>query len=217
MTFNDIILIGAPGAGKGTLAADLCPALKIPHISTGDVLREVVASGSALGQEINGYLQQGALVPDAVIGKMIKELLQSEKCNHGVLLDGFPRTIPQADMLEEIMASIQRKITKVFYLSIGLDVVIRRLTNRVSCKKCGAPFHLINMPPKKAGVCDYCGGELIKREDDNEETIRKRFQTFLDKTQPLIDYYKKKGLLIEVNSHDNAQETFQEVMSYIKK
>jgi adenylate kinase len=212
---KNIILLGAPGAGKGTLAKDLCPALKIKHISTGDLLREVIASGSALGKELNSYVSTGALVPDALIGKMIKETLASKECRQGVLLDGFPRTVPQADMLEQIMKDLNTKIEKVFYLSIPLDRVIKRLVNRWSCPNCGRPYHLINLPPKKSGECDDCHVKLTQREDDKEETIRKRFNTFLEKTQPLIDYYKKKNILTEVNATDNAPETLAAVMALL--
>lgn len=217
MALHDIVLLGAPGAGKGTLAAELKGKLAIPHVSTGDLLREVIASGSALGKEINGYVSTGALVPDEVIGKMMKELLQSDKCLNGVLLDGFPRTVPQADMLGAILQSLGRSIEHVFYLSVDLNLVIDRLTKRVSCKACGTPYHLVNMPPKKSGICDRCGGELFQREDDKEETIRKRFTTFIEKTQPLIDYYKQHGLLIEIKADKTPAQTLTEVLQYIKE
>ncbi|GBR72356.1 adenylate kinase [Candidatus Termititenax spirochaetophilus] len=206
---KDLIILGAPGAGKGTLSADLCPLLKIKHISTGDLLREVVESGSALGQEIGGYIKTGALVPDEVIGRMIKEQLNTAECRNGVLLDGFPRTPPQAEMLENILADLQRRITAVFFLNIEQEQVVNRLIHRVSCRKCGKPYHLINLPPKKSGICDDCGGDLIQREDDREETIRKRFATFLEKTQPLIDFYDRKKLLLPINAGNNPQETLR--------
>jgi adenylate kinase len=212
---KDLIILGAPGAGKGTLAVDLCPRLGIKHISTGDLLREVIASGSPLGQEIAGYVKSGALVPDDLIGRMIKDTLNSEACKNGVLLDGFPRTIPQAEMLAEILADLRRPIAAVFYLSVELDRVIRRLVNRVSCQKCGKPYHLLNLPPKQKGVCDVCGGALIQREDDKEETIRKRFATFLEKTQPLIDFYKKQNLLTEIKADDDPQKTLAVVLGYL--
>ncbi|MDR2428566.1 MAG: adenylate kinase [Candidatus Margulisbacteria bacterium] len=214
---TDLIILGAPGAGKGTLAVDLCPRLSIKHISTGDLLREVIASGSPLGQEINGYVQSGALVPDDLIGQMIKDTLNSADCKNGVLLDGFPRTIPQAEMLEKILAGLGRPIAAVFYLSVELDRVIRRLVNRVSCQKCGKPYHLLNLPPKQKDVCDICGGALIQREDDKEETIRKRFATFLEKTQPLIDFYQKQNLLTEIQADDDPQKTLGIVLKYLAK
>jgi adenylate kinase len=210
---KNIILLGAPGAGKGTLAKDLCPALKLKHISTGDLLRDVIASGSELGKEINGYVSTGALVPDALIGKMIKETLAAT--DGGVLLDGFPRTVPQADMLEKIMAELHRKIDNVFYLSIELDRVIQRLIHRWSCPQCGRPYHLINLKPKIQGMCDDCNVALTQRNDDKEETIRKRFSTFIEKTQPLIDYYQKKNLLSEIKAVDNAPDTLALVLKQI--
>jgi adenylate kinase len=213
---TDLIILGAPGAGKGTLAADLCPALSLKHISPGDLLREVIASGSALGKELNGYVSSGALVPDELIGQMIKNTLGCADCQNGVLLDGFPRTIPQAEMLESILAGLGRPLSAVFYLSVELDRVIRRLVNRVSCQKCGRPYHLLNLPPQKSGVCDDCGGTLIQREDDKEETIRKRFATFLEKTQPLIDFYRNKNLLVEVTASDDPQVALNFVLTYLK-
>ncbi|MDR1997325.1 MAG: adenylate kinase [Candidatus Margulisbacteria bacterium] len=209
---KDLIILGAPGAGKGTLAAGLCPALQIKHISTGDLLREVIASGSALGQELNGYVSSGALVPDELIGRMIKDRLGAEDCKAGVLLDGFPRTIPQAEMLEEILAGLQRPLGAVFYLSVDLERVIRRLVSRVSCQQCGRPYHLVNLPPKASGVCDDCGGQLIQREDDKEETIRKRYATFMEKTRPLIAFYQAKKLLVEVAASDNPQDALNFVL-----
>jgi adenylate kinase len=212
---KDLIILGAPGAGKGTLAVDLCPRLGVKHISTGDLLREVIASGSPLGQEINGYVKSGALVPDDLIGQMIKDTLNTDDCKNGVLLDGFPRTIPQAEMLEKIMADLGRPISAVFYLSVELDRVIRRLVNRVSCQKCGKPYHLVNLPPKQKGVCDVCGGALLQREDDKEETIRKRFTTFSEKTQPLIDFYQKQNLLAEIKADDDPQKTLTVALNHL--
>lgn len=190
--------------------------MKIPHVSTGDLLREVVASGSELGKEISAVMQTGGLVSDQLIGTMIKQTVESDKCKNGVLLDGFPRTIAQADMLEKIMAEANRKIDFVIYLSIDLQLVISRLVNRISCKNCGKPFHKINMPPKKEGVCDDCGGPLIQREDDREETIRKRFDTFIEKTQPLIDYYRQKGLLTEIQAASSPKATLDKVLSLMR-
>jgi adenylate kinase len=213
---KDLIILGAPGAGKGTLAVDLCPRLGIKHISTGDLLREVIASGSPLGQEINGYVKSGALAPDDLIGRMIKDTLSSDACKNGVLLDGFPRTIPQAGMLEKIMADLGRPISAVFYLSVELARVIRRLINRVSCQKCGKPYHLLNLPPKQAGICDACGGALLQREDDKEETIRKRFATFIEKTQPLIDFYQKQNLLVEVKADDDPNIALNFVLEQLE-
>ncbi|GBR75824.1 adenylate kinase [Candidatus Termititenax persephonae] len=214
---QDLIILGAPGAGKGTLAVDLCPALGIKHISTGDLLREVIASGSPLGQEIDGYVKSGALVPDDLIGRMIKDTLAADACRQGILLDGFPRTIPQAELLEKILADLGRPISAVFYLSVELDRVIRRLVNRVSCQQCGRPYHLINLPPRQAGICDVCGGVLRQREDDKEETIRKRFATFLEKTQPLIDFYQNKNLLVEVQASDDPQVALNFVLKYLAR
>ncbi len=214
---KNIILLGAPGSGKGTLASDLCPQLKLKHISTGDLLREVVASGSALGKEINAYMTRGELVPDALIGKMIREVLESPAASNGVLLDGYPRTIPQADLLGGIMSELGKKLDAVFYLSIELDVIIKRLIYRVSCKECGKPYHLFNLPPKQKGICDVCGGELIQREDDKEETIRKRYDTYIQKTKPLIDYYKQKKMLIEIDAGLGVAECLKAVLAGLNK
>lgn len=214
---KNIILLGAPGSGKGTLAKGLCPALKIKHVSTGDLLREVVASGSDLGKEINGYITRGELVPDELIGKMIKDVLTSQAAKAGVLLDGYPRTIPQADLLNNIMSELKTKISFVFYLRVDLPVIIKRLVNRVSCKNCGRPYHLVNLPPKKSGICDDCGGTLIQREDDKEETIKSRYETYIKKTQPLIDYYRDKKILIEIDGTEGVEKNLAEVLAYINK
>lgn len=212
----NLILLGAPGAGKGTIAKELCPELNVIHLSTGDMLRDVVASGNELGKEINDYMSKGELVPDQLIGKMIKEKLSAPESQNGVLLDGFPRNVEQANMLEDIMNELKLKIDKVYYLDIDLEIVIQRLTNRVSCSKCGKPFHLINMPPKVENVCDYCAGQLTKREDDNEETIKERYQVFIDKTKPLIDYYEAKNSLKKVDSGQGVDETVAQILANLR-
>ncbi len=213
---KNLILLGAPGSGKGTLATDLCDEMEIEHISTGDLLRDVAASGSELGLQIKQIISSGELVPDNLIGQMIKDLLLTERvAKKGVMLDGFPRTIAQAEMLQQIMAEAGRQIDKVVYLKIDLAAIIKRLVNRVSCKVCGRPYHLINFPPKVAGKCDLDGGELIKRADDNEETVKKRYDTYMGKTMPLINYYKTQGLLYEVDSLIGRREVVEAVLSNI--
>ncbi len=212
----NIVLLGAPGSGKGTLAKKLCPEYGLKHVSTGDLLREVVQSGSTLGKDINGYITRGELVPDTLIGQMIKDVLNSDAARKGVLLDGFPRTIPQADMLSNIMKELHTKISKVIYMNVELPLIISRLVNRVSCKNCGRPYHLINLPPKKSGICDDCGGTLVQREDDKEETIRSRYETYLAKTQPLIDYYKKINLLTEIDGAEGVDKCLVAVRPFLK-
>lgn len=213
---KNIIFLGPPGSGKGTIATELSPKLKIKHISTGDLLREVVASGSDLGLEIKSYMDKGDLVPDELVGKMIKEVLVSKEAEKGILLDGFPRTVNQAEMLNTIMAVVKKKIDAVFYLKVDLPVIIKRLSNRVTCKICGKPYHLINLPPKKPGICDRCGGELVRRDDDREETVSKRYETYIAKTEQLINYYKNKNLLIEIDGNQEKEITVKMVLSHIK-
>lgn len=208
---KNIVVLGAPGSGKGTFATEICPQLAIKHVSTGDLLRDVVASGSELGKNINEYITKGELVPDQLIGDMIKDVMKSKEAENGVMLDGFPRTVPQAEMLDKIMNECSSKIEVVLYLNIDLEVIIKRLEGRISCKQCGKPYHKVNIPPKQEGICDVCDGELIQREDDKEETIRKRYNTYLEKTAPLIDYYKNQGLLKEISS-TKVDEMVAEVM-----
>ncbi|MFH1074104.1 MAG: adenylate kinase [Candidatus Firestonebacteria bacterium] len=194
----NLIILGAPGAGKGTLSDELVKEIKIPKISTGDMLRKEVKEGTPLGLKAKEIMAKGALVSDDIINELLKNRIKQPDCEKGFMLDGFPRTINQAEELDKIMKEINLKIDLVVNLVISEELIIRRLTNRRVCRKCGANFNLVSLPSKKEGICDLDGGELYQRADDNETTIRNRLQVYAKDTQPLIDYYIRKGLLQNV-------------------
>ena len=188
-----IILLGAPGAGKGTQAKLLREKLNIPQISTGDILRQAVKDNSELGKKAKGYMDAGQLVPDDVVVELIKERITQDDCKPGYILDGFPRTIVQAEKLDETLKEMGQSIDKVIEITVDPKELIVRLTGRSTCKNCGAMFHQTSRPPKKPGVCDHCGGELYQRADDNEETILKRLEVYNRETAPLKEFYQKQG------------------------
>lgn len=195
-----LILLGPPGAGKGTQAKNLVDHCGIAHISTGDLLRRAVAEGTPLGQEAHRFMKAGELVPDDLIIQMVEDRIAEADCSKGFLLDGFPRTVPQADALEGMLKRKGLKIDLVLLLLVDDDDLVRRLSGRRSCSQCGAVYHLVFSPPKREGVCDACGGEaLIQREDDKEATVRNRLKVYHNQTGPLIDYYKAEDLLKTVD------------------
>ena len=191
----NIILMGPPGAGKGTQAKVLIAKYGIPHISTGDMFREAIKAGTPLGKLAASYINDGHLVPDDVTIGLVKERLSQLDCANGYLLDGFPRTIPQAEALEKIVKEINREITYVINIDTPKEELISRICGRRVCKKCGAPYHIVNVKPKIDGVCDICGGELVQRPDDNEEALTIRLDAYNKQTKPLLEFYEKKGLL----------------------
>lgn len=211
----NIILMGPPGAGKGTQAKILIAKYGIPHISTGDMFREAIKQGTPLGKLAASYINDGHLVPDDVTIGLVKERLSQEDCAKGYLLDGFPRTIPQAEALEKITAEINRKIEYVINIDTPKEELVNRICGRRVCKKCGAPYHIINVKPKVDGVCDICGGELIQRPDDNEEALTIRLDAYNKQTQPLLEYYDKKGMLKTFNGKSRDELTPQ-LMAYLE-
>ena len=211
----NIILMGPPGAGKGTQAKILTAKYDIPHISTGDMFREEIKQGTPLGKLAASYINDGHLVPDDVTIGLVKERLSQEDCAKGYLLDGFPRTIPQAEALEKITAEINRKIEYVINIDTPKEELVNRICGRRVCKKCGAPYHIINVKPKVDGVCDICGGELIQRPDDNEEALTIRLDAYNKQTQPLLEYYDKKGMLKTFNGKSRDELTPQ-LMAYLE-
>lgn len=200
-----IILLGAPGAGKGTVAEDLKRQIGIEHISTGDMLREAVRSGTEVGREAKAYMEKGELVPDDVIIRIVRERLLAGRSDAVYMFDGFPRNTHQAELLDALLAEIGGKLTHVFSLVVPRDLIIRRISNRRVCRKCGAVYNLIGMRPKVDGVCDLCGGEVYQRPDDNEATVNNRLDVFQRETAPLVDYYKRKGLFVEIDSSDRFE------------
>jgi len=202
-----LVLLGPPGAGKGTLASALKERFSVPHISTGDILREEMKNNTPLGQEAKRHVESGGLVPDEVVTKLIEyKLSQNNAVDKGYMLDGFPRTETQAEDLDKILSGLNREIDNAVYLEASLPVVIKRLTGRRVCRHCGAIFHIENDPPKKDGVCDECGGEVYQRPNDNEETIKTRMNVYLENTKPVIDYYEVQGKLKKVDADKNSQE-----------
>lgn len=214
---RNIILMGPPGAGKGTLAKQLKEALNLVHISTGDMFRDAIKAGTKLGLLAAGYINKGDLVPDEVTIGLVKERLSQKDCENGFLLDGFPRTLPQAEALQEISKEISRKIDVVVNLDCETNALITRISGRRVCRNCGAPYHVINMKPKVEGVCDLCGGELYQRKDDNEEALKVRLEHYNIDTKPLLEYYSKLGLLKNFNSLCDKDVLFKEVTSYLDK
>jgi adenylate kinase len=193
-----VAFLGPPGAGKGTQARDLAREWSALHLATGDMLREALAAGTALGLEAKRYMDQGALVPDDVIIRMVAERLSGAGAG-GFILDGFPRTIAQAEALARLLKDLGQTLDVVVYFDVSEPELLRRLTGRRVCRACGHTYHLTSSPPKRAGVCDACGGELYQREDDGEATVRKRLEVFRRQTEPLLDYYRQRNLLAPVS------------------
>jgi adenylate kinase len=194
-----VVLLGPPGAGKGTQAKLLQEQFAACQISTGDILRQAVAQQTPLGQEAGQYINRGALVPDEVIVNLVAERLKEKDCEQGFILDGFPRTIPQAESLDAILKQMSLSLNGVLSVQVPEQVIIERLAGRRTCKDCGALSHVIFDPPKKPGICDRCGGELLQRNDDREETIANRLRVYDSQTAPLVSYYRERGLLREID------------------
>lgn len=211
----NIILLGPPGAGKGTQAKKLAEALKIPHVSTGDLLRQNVAGQTPLGKEAKGYMEKGALVPDELVTRIVEQRLLEPDVKKGFILDGFPRNIAQAKALSGILAKIGTRVGLVMDLDTSEPVIIQRLTGRLVCKKCGANFHVKNMPPKKDMACDYCGGPLYQRSDDNEATIKTRLEVYRKEVSSLIDYYRQENLLKRVVADGEAGAVLKEMLKLV--
>ena len=206
------ILLGPPGAGKGTQAVKIVEKYGIPHISTGDIFRENIKNGTELGKKAQAYMNRGELVPDDLVIEIATDRLAKDDCKNGFLLDGFPRTVYQAEKLDEFPAAHGGKIDKVLDIAVGKDELITRLTGRRVCKACGASFHVVNIPPKKEGVCDYCGGELIQRADDNLETVTNRIDVYESQTKPLIDYYEKAGNIAHIDGTTGLDNVFADIV-----
>ena len=212
-----ILLMGPPGAGKGTQAEKLIREYGIPQISTGDMFRAAVKSGTALGKEAKSYMDQGALVPDSVTVGIVKERLAQDDCKKGWILAGFPRTTAQASALDAILHDLGIQLTAVLDFNVNRDDLVKRVSGRLVCRQCGASFHKEFRPPKQEGVCDNCGGELYQRADDNEVTVRERLAVYDTSTKPLIDYYKVSGRYYEINGDQSMDKVFADVQAALKK
>ncbi len=202
-----IILFGAPGSGKGTQAEVISGYYHIKKVSLGDILRAEVKSESTLGKKVKTYMDRGVLVPDEVV----KEVIEQHLGDDGFVLDGYPRNIPQAEHLDTFLKSKGYEIDKVIYLSVSEETVLNRLQLRRVCKRCGALYHLVNLPPRQEGVCDKCGGELIQRNDDTPEVIKERLAVFAEESKPLLDFYRRRGVLVEVDANRSKDEVFAEI------
>ncbi|OPY27642.1 MAG: Adenylate kinase [Methanocella sp. PtaU1.Bin125] len=212
-----IVLFGPPGAGKGTQAKFLSEEFNIPHISTGDILRENVKKGTALGMKAKSYMDKGELVPDQLLNDLVRSRLEEPDTKKGFLLDGYPRTIPQAKALDEIMDELNRKLDAVVNIDVGTNALVKRLSGRRVCRGCGAPYHIVMNPPKVADVCDACGGELYQRADDREEAIKNRLAVYTKQTQPVLDFYKKKGVLIDIDGDREIEEVKADVINALEE
>ena len=206
---KNLIFFGAPGAGKGTMANALKAVHPVAHISTGDLLRDEIRRDTELGRAASEIMKAGKLVPDEIVADMVRARLSQPDCANGFILDGYPRTVPQAHLLDKVLADLGLTLDCVVYLKVDDDVILKRLTSRVSCKDCKAIYNLLFMPPKKAGVCDECGGELVQRADDSLETAQNRLKVFYEQTSPLLDLSRERGLVYERSELDLDKATRQ--------
>ncbi len=210
-----IIMLGAPGAGKGTQAKKIAAKYEIPHISTGDIFRANIKNGTELGKKAKTYMDQGLLVPDELVVDLVVDRVNQEDCANGYVLDGFPRTIPQAEALTEALAKMGQKVDFAVDVDVPDENIVRRMGGRRACVGCGATYHVEYAPAKKEGICDACGGELILRDDDKPETVQKRLNVYHEQTQPLIDYYTKAGILKTVDGTVDIDDVFQAIVDIL--
>ncbi len=213
----DLVFLGPPGAGKGTYARKLKEILGIPHISTGDIFREAVAAGTELGRKVKHILESGELVPDEIVNEVVRERLSEPDCKKGFILDGYPRTVAQAEALDEMLREMGRSLMWAILFDVPEDVVVQRITNRRVCPKCGRIYNLITNPPKEDNLCDECKVPLIQREDDKEEVVRKRYRVYMENTLPVVEYYEKKGKLQKIDGTAGLDAVIEEVLKLVNK
>ena len=216
MSMVNLVFLGPPGAGKGTYAKELKKVLEIPHISTGDMFRETAASGTELGDKIKEIMERGDLVPDELVNQMVKERLKRDDCKNGFILDGYPRTVEQAKTLDEMLEELGREITWAIFFDVPEDVVVRRLTNRRICPKCGRIYNLLTMPPKEDNLCDVCKVPLVQRDDDKEDVVRRRYRVYMEKTFPVVEYYRKKNKLQKLDGTIGVEGVVEEVLKLVR-
>ena len=210
-----IIMLGAPGAGKGTQADKICAKYDIPHISTGDIFRANIKNNTELGQKAKSYMDKGLLVPDELVVDLVVDRVKADDCKNGYVLDGFPRTIPQAEALDKALEVSGEKVDYAINVEVPDENIINRMSGRRACLTCGATYHIEYAPTKVEGVCDKCGAELVLREDDKPETVKKRLDVYHEQTQPLIDYYSGKGVLNEVDGTKAMEEVFDAIVNIL--
>ena len=206
-----IIMLGAPGAGKGTQAKQIASKYSIPHISTGDIFRANIKNGTELGKKAKEYMDQGLLVPDELTCDLVMDRIQEDDCANGFVLDGFPRTIPQAEALTNALDEIGQKMDFAIDVDVPDENIVNRMSGRRACLECGATYHIVAIPPKQEGVCDNCGSKLVLRDDDKPETVQKRLDVYHEQTQPLIDYYNKAGILKSVDGTQPMEKVFEDI------
>ncbi len=211
----NLILLGPPGAGKGTQAAKIIEKYHIPHISTGDIFRENIKKGTELGKKAQEYMNAGKLVPDELVVEIATDRLTKDDCREGFLLDGFPRTVFQAEELDKFLAAGGSRIDNVLDIDVNREELMTRLTGRRVCSKCGASYHIVNIPPEQEGICDVCGAELIQRKDDNEETAANRIRVYNNETKPLIDYYEKAGNISHIDGTTGLENVFNTIVGIL--
>jgi adenylate kinase len=211
-----IIFLGAPGAGKGTQAANVAQELNLAHVATGDLFRQALEKGTKLGIEAKSYMERGELVPNQLTIDMVLEHLKAQEGKKGVILDGFPRNLEQAEALDKALAGQGKNVDKVIYIKVSEGEILRRLGGRWICRKCQTPYHIPDSPPKVQGKCDKCGGELYQRPDDKEESIKKRLEVYFGETMPLIDYYSRGGKLVEVDGEGEVAEVAKRIVTAVK-
>lgn len=212
-----IIMLGAPGAGKGTQAKMIADRYAIPHISTGDIFRANIKNGTELGKKAKGYMDQGLLVPDELVCDLVVDRVQQPDCEKGYVLDGFPRTIPQAESLDAALAKLGTAMEYAINVDVPDENIVRRMSGRRACVTCGATYHIEHIPPKQEGICDRCGSALILRDDDKPETVTKRLDVYHTQTQPLIDYYNEKKILVDVDGTQPMDEVFNAIVDILGK
>lgn len=203
-----IIMLGAPGAGKGTQAKMIAEKYGLPHISTGDIFRANIKNGTELGKEAKEYMDKGLLVPDELTVRLLLDRVAQDDCKNGYVLDGFPRTIPQAEVLDEKLSELGEKVDYAINVDVPDENIVNRMSGRRACLNCGATYHIVSIPPKKEGICDVCASALVLRDDDRPETVQNRLKVYHDQTQPLIDFYEKKGVLRSVDGTLPMEEVF---------
>ena len=212
-----VAFLGAPGAGKGTQAANVAKELKLAHIASGDLFRQALAQGTELGLQAKSYMEKGMLVPDEITIRMVLERLSAPDCKGGVILDGFPRNLEQAEALDKALAGQAKGIDKVVYIKVSQEELLKRLSGRWICRNCQTPYHEVNSPPKVKGKCDKCGGELYQRPDDTAETVKKRLQVYFAQTAPLIDYYTKAGKLLERDGEGGVDAVSRRIVAALSR
>jgi adenylate kinase len=213
----NLILMGLPGAGKGTQAEKIVEKYNIPHISTGDMFRQAVKDETELGLKAKSFMDKGELVPDDVTIGIVRERLSKDDCSNGFLLDGFPRTVHQAESLEQILTDLNKKIDYCINIQVDKEILMNRLTGRRICKSCGATYHLVFNPPAQDNMCDKCGGELYQRADDNAETVENRLEVNIKQQQPLLDFYQGKGYLVTIDGDQPIDQVFDNIDAYLRK